>query len=207
MSFPFYLTLKRLVDICVSAALLLALSPLFLLIVICLFLDDGRPIFFKQTRIGQHGKPFEIYKFRTLSQKAHDVTNPQAVVTFTGKFLRRWGLDELPQLINILKNDMSLVGPRPTIPEQVEKYSDFEKRRLQMRPGITGWAQIHGRNGIGWPERIQLDVEYISEASLLLDLEIMLRTPGSLAATNDTYGTSGKNSDFEGATDSAYSAS
>ena len=115
---------------------------------LAILIESGRPIFFKQERVGLKGQRFWIYKFRTLYQGAHEVTNPQAMVTPLGTFMRRWGIDELPQLINVLKKDMSIVGPRPTIPEQVAQYGPFEKQRLDMRPGITGWAQIHGRNAI-----------------------------------------------------------
>ncbi len=194
-----YHKLKRFADISLALPLCLILSPAFLLIIVLIYLDSGRPIFFKQTRVGLAGKLFEIYKFRTLYPGAHEVTNPQAMVTPIGSFLRRWGLDELPQLINVLKGDMSLVGPRPTIPEQVEQYTDYEKQRLEMPPGITGWAQIHGRNAIAWPERIALDVEYVKSANLSLDTLILLKTPLSLiTGKNDTYGTGGKNADFIG---------
>ncbi len=193
---------KRLLDIVVTVTLCLVLSPLFLVIALCIYIDSRGPVLFKQTRVGLNGRLFRIYKFRTLYTGAHEVTNPQAMVTPVGSFLRRWGLDELPQLFNILKNDMSLVGPRPTLPEQVAEYGSFERRRLFMRPGITGWAQIHGRNAIDWSKRIAFDVEYVRNANLALDLMILLRTPFSLAGANNTYGPSGKNLDFTGFTDS-----
>ncbi len=194
-----YLTLKRIADILIALTLLVFLSPLFLVISLAIFLESGRPIFFKQERVGLKEKRFWIYKFRTLYQGAHEVTNPQAMITPFGGFMRRWGIDELPQLINVLKKDMSIVGPRPTIPEQVAQYGPFEKQRLAMRPGITGWAQIHGRNAIDWPKRIQLDVEYIEQANLIKDTKILLRTPLSLLnGKANTYGPEGQNVDFSG---------
>ena len=197
-----YPKLKRLADIFIALAMCLILSPVILLIIFLIYVDSGRPVFFKQTRVGLAGKLFQIYKFRTLYQGAHEVTNPQAMITPIGGFLRRWGIDELPQLINVLKKDMSIVGPRPTVPEQVAQYGPFEKQRLTMRPGITGWAQIHGRNAIDWPARIELDVEYIKSASLVLDTQILLFTPISLLAGKDnTYGPSGENVDFWGVMD------
>lgn len=197
-----YFFSKRLLDIVVTLFLGLLLSPLFLVIALCIYIDSRGPVLFKQTRVGLNGRLFRIYKFRTLYPGAHEVTNPQAMVTPVGSFLRKWGLDELPQLLNILKNDMSLVGPRPTLPEQVEQYGTFERRRLNMRPGITGWAQIHGRNAIDWSKRIAFDVEYVRNANLALDLMILVRTPFSLAGENNTYGPAGKNLDFNGFADS-----
>ncbi len=194
-----YPTIKRIADISLALILLAISAPIFLLIILLIFLESGRPVFFRQTRVGLGGKLFQIYKFRTLYQGAHEVTNPQAMITPIGGFLRRWGLDELPQLINVLKKDMSLVGPRPTIPEQVARYNEFEKQRLQMRPGITGWAQIHGRNAIDWPARIELDIEYINSANFSLDTQILLRTPMTLIEGKDnTYGPTGENVDFVG---------
>ena len=192
-----YLKLKRLADILIAVTLLVILSPFFLAVMLAILIESGRPIFFKQERVGLQGKRFRIYKFRTLYQGAHEVTNPQAMVTPLGTFMRRWGIDELPQLINVLKKDMSIVGPRPTLPEQVAQYGPFEKQRLAMRPGITGWAQIHGRNAIDWPARIQLDVEYIQQANLMKDTTILLRTPLSLLnGKHNTYGPDGINVDF-----------
>ena len=194
-----YPTIKRIADISLALILLVISAPIFLLIILLIAIESGRPVFFRQTRVGLGGKLFQIYKFRTLYQGAHEVTNPQAMITPIGGFLRRWGLDELPQLINVLKKDMSLVGPRPTIPEQVARYNEFEKQRLQMRPGITGWAQIHGRNAIDWPARIELDIEYINSANFSLDTQILLRTPMTLIEGKDnTYGPTGENVDFVG---------
>lgn len=192
-----YPKLKRLADFSLALSLCIILLPVFLLVGLIILVESGRPIFFCQTRVGFQGKLFKIYKFRTLYRGAHEVTNPQAMVTPFGNFLRRWGIDELPQLFNILKNEMSLVGPRPTLPEQVERYGDFERQRLEMRPGITGWAQIHGRNAIDWHKRIVLDVEYINSANLTLDTQILLRTPMSLlGGKENTYGPKGENIDF-----------
>jgi len=166
----------------VSILLLVALLPLFLSVAICIYLEDGRPIFFRQKRAGKDGKPFLILKFRGMKKGAEkdprslfvDEKNP--FLTKVGRFIRKWSIDELPQLINVLKGDMSLVGPRPTLLYQIKRYNDFQKRRLLVKPGITGWAEIHGRNELTWEERIKYDVWYVEHKSLSLDIYILLRT-------------------------------
>ena len=191
-----YTFLKRLFDIFASLLLFLLLLPVFLIIGLAILLEGKGPIFYTQTRVGKNGTPFNILKFRSLPSKTHDFVNPRSIATPLGLFLRRWGLDELPQLWNVLKGDMSLVGPRPTIQEQVDQYTAYERGRLAVRPGITGWAQINGRNSIDWPSKIKLDLEYIENASIAMDIIIMLKTPLSLFIGNGTYGPGGVNKTF-----------
>jgi lipopolysaccharide/colanic/teichoic acid biosynthesis glycosyltransferase len=177
---------KRPCDAVVSLAGLAILSPLLLVVAAVVLLRSGRPVFFLQERIGRCGKTFCIVKFRTMTRDAEQRTRGQWItagnpyVTPVGRFLRKTSLDELPELINVLKGDMSLVGPRPTLPEQVAAYDAFQRRRLEMRPGITGWAQVNGRNSISWTERIKLDVWYIDHWTLLLDMRILLMTIGQV---------------------------
>lgn len=189
-------TAKRALDLVGACVLLAGLSPVLGLVAVCVWLDDGRPILFTQTRAGRRGQPFQIYKFRTLTHEPADPTQPSAHTTRTGSFLRRWALDEWPQLWNVLRGEMSLVGPRPTLPEQVEQYGPYERTRLQVRPGITGWAQIHGRNALSWPKRIDLDVWYVRNRSLWLDLQILLRTPIILIQGTGVEGPDGHNPSF-----------
>ena len=188
-----YHSIKRLFDLIACVVLCVLLLPLFASICLAIRMEGKGAIFFRQTRAGLNGIPFTILKFRTLLPVQHDVTNPRSIATPLGLFLRRWGLDELPQLWNVWKGDMSLIGPRPTLMEQVEHYSEHEKRRLAVRPGITGWAQIHGRNAIDWPARIELDIQYVEHASLQLDALILIRTPFSLLSGTGTYGSKGVN--------------
>lgn len=176
------------------ALVLIALSaPFMALIAIGILLDDGRPVLFVQRRAGRDGRPFAALKFRSMVEDAVEVgrrlhlsEDPFAVlprdprVTASGRFLRRTGLDELPQLLNVLVGQMSLVGPRPDLVEQVANYTAADRRRLAVRPGITGWAQVRGRDAIGWPERIRLDVWYVEHWSLGLDAKILLLTVGQL---------------------------
>lgn len=179
------------------AALLLVLGlPLLLLVAALIVAESGRPVLFRQTRIGYRGRPFDVIKFRTLHKGAHDPAAPRDRATWVGRALRRWSLDEWPQLWNVVRGEMSLVGPRPTLPDQVAAYGAFERRRLEVRPGLTGWAQIHGRNALSWPERIALDVWYVDHASLGLDLRILARTPGVLLSGRGVYGADDRNPDF-----------
>ncbi|MDZ4699279.1 MAG: sugar transferase [Rhodothermales bacterium] len=191
-----YLPLKRGVDVLLASVLLVLALPLMALIAVVVALDSGTPVLFRQTRIGRFGRPFTILKFRTLHPTPHALTEPLPAATRSGVFLRRWGLDELPQLWNVIRGDMSLVGPRPTVPSQVERYTAFERRRLALRPGLTGWAQVQGRNTLRWESRIRLDVDYVERTSLGLDAWILLRTPFALLSAEDAYGPGGRNSDF-----------
>ncbi|MES3628562.1 MAG: sugar transferase [Longimonas sp.] len=184
---------KVVLDRVVAAGLLLLLSPVLLAVAAAILLVDGRPVFFTQQRAGKHGQPFRIYKFRTLGLGPKDPLRPGAHCTRTGAFLRRWALDELPQLWNIVMGEMSVVGPRPTLLDQVRRYNAFERQRLHVRPGLTGWAQVNGRNALSWPERIELDVWYVEHRSFGLDLGIMWRTPFVLMQGKGVYGPMGRN--------------
>jgi exopolysaccharide biosynthesis polyprenyl glycosylphosphotransferase len=175
---------KRLVDVTAASAGLLVLIPILGLVAVFVKSESAGSVLFRQTRTGYRGGHFRIVKFRTMTTDAEEKTHGQWIdsqnpyVTRVGRFLRRTSLDELPELWNVLTGDMSLVGPRPTLPEQVEKYDAFQRRRLEVRPGITGWAQVNGRNSIPWSERIKLDVWYIDHWSLWLDLRILAMTVG-----------------------------
>jgi lipopolysaccharide/colanic/teichoic acid biosynthesis glycosyltransferase len=179
---------KAVLDRLGAALALLVLSPVFVAIVVWIWLDDGRPALIAQERAGKDGKPFRMLKFRTMVVDAIEVgkrlglEDPWGLlpddprITRSGRFLRRTSLDELPQLINVLKGEMSLVGPRPDLVEQVANYSERDRRRLAVRPGITGWSQVQGREEIGWPERFEQDAWYIEHWSLRLDAKIVLAT-------------------------------
>jgi lipopolysaccharide/colanic/teichoic acid biosynthesis glycosyltransferase len=170
---------KRTVDVGIAAAGLLTLWPVLLLTALLVRLHLGRPVLFTQERPGLHGQPFRLHKFRTM-RNAHDPTGrplPDAErLTRLGRFLRASSLDELPELWNVLRGDMSLVGPRPWLMDYLPHYTPEQMRRHEVRPGITGWAQVHGRNAASWEERLRLDVWYVDHWSLWLDLRILLRT-------------------------------
>lgn len=174
---------KRALDLSVALTLLILLSPTLLAIAVAVAATSPGGPFFHQPRAGVGGRPFRIHKFRTMTVagersvgEAYSMEETAARVTRVGKLLRRLSLDELPQLINILKGEMSLVGPRPDTVVHAEAYSPLQRGRLQVRPGVTGWAQIHGRNQLTWDERIRLDLEYIERWTLGLDIRILLRT-------------------------------
>lgn len=170
---------KRLFDIVISFLGLLLVSPLMVAVAVLLRILNGSPILFRQKRPGLHGKPFKIIKFRTMTNKtdAYGCLIPDAQrMTVLGKLLRKTSLDELPELINVLKGDMSLVGPRPLLFEYLPLYSSDQARRHEVRPGITGWAQVNGRNAISWEEKFKLDVWYVDNRSFMLDMEILWMT-------------------------------
>ncbi len=178
---------KWVADRVAGALLLVLFSPLLAGIAVWILVDSGRPAFLAQERAGKDGKPFRMLKFRTMVQNALELAaqltdDPFGVVendpriTRSGRFLRRTGLDELPQLWNVVRGQMSLVGPRPDLVEQAAHYSEHDRRRLSVEPGITGWSQVNGRESIGWPERIEQDIWYIDHWSLRLDLKILWRT-------------------------------
>jgi len=172
--------LKRIIDVVISSIGLIVLLPIFAIIGIFIKLDSKGPVFFIQERVGKDGKVFRAYKLRTMVDNAvaiggKKISQDDLRITRLGKHLR-WGIDELPQLINVFKGDMSLVGPRPTLPEQVIQYSKEHRRRLEMKPGLTGWALVNGRNALSWPEKIKLDIWYIDHWSLWLDLNILFKT-------------------------------
>jgi lipopolysaccharide/colanic/teichoic acid biosynthesis glycosyltransferase len=178
--------LPRAVDLAIAALGLVAVSPLLLVAAVSIRLESPGPVFYRQRRVGKDGVIFDLFKLRTMRPGADPVGVGTAVtvedprVTRVGRFLRRYSLDELPNLINVLRGEMRIVGPRATLPAQVELYTPRQLRRLDLRPGVTGWAQIHGRAGIPWEERIELDVWYVEHRSLRLDLEILARTPRAL---------------------------
>jgi lipopolysaccharide/colanic/teichoic acid biosynthesis glycosyltransferase len=178
--------LPRVADLAIAAVGLAILSPLLLAAAIAIRLESPGPVLYRQRRVGKDGRIFELFKLRTMRQGADPVGVGTAVtaddprVTHIGRFLRRYSLDELPNLINVLRGEMRIVGPRATLPAQVELYTPRQLRRLDLRPGVTGWAQIHGRAGIPWEERIELDVWYVEHRSLWLDLKILARTPAAL---------------------------
>ena len=196
------LFLKRVIDVMVSGIGLIILFPIFVIIGILIKLDSKGPMFFIQKRVGKDGKIFKAYKLRTMIDNAekiglgYEIEKDDSRITCIGKHLR-WGIDELPQLINVFKEDMSMVGPRPALPHQVEKYSERERRRLEVKPGITGWALVNGRNILSWPERIKLDIWYIDNWSLWLDLKILFRTIWVVIFTREgLYGKDGINWDY-----------
>ena len=178
--------------------------PFFLIIAVLIKMDSSGPVFFRQERIGKDGKPFYPFKFRTMVDGAankglgHTVSENDERITRVGKFLRKWAIDEFPQLINVLKGEMSLVGPRPTLRYQVEKYNNFEKKRLLVKPGLAGWALIHGRNALSWEDRIKYDVWYVEHWSLWLDIKIIFRTFYLIFIKQEgVYGKGGVNDPFK----------
>lgn len=175
------LCIKRFFDIVGSFTALFVLSPILILSVLMIVCFMPGPIFFFQERAGKEGKPFRIYKLRTMkvdteAEKNFDVSKDKERRTMVGDFLRRFKIDETVQLVNVLKGDMSMVGPRPTFTRQANNYSDFEKQRLNMRPGMTGLAQVNGNVSLTWEERIIYDVQYVNEFSILLDMKILFKT-------------------------------
>ncbi|WP_165249194.1 sugar transferase [Adlercreutzia sp. ZJ141] len=175
------LLIKGIFDVVFSACLSIVLLPWWVLIAVLIKLTMPGPVFFKQVRAGKNGEEFEILKFRTMrvdveAEKAFDVSKDTDRLTVLGSVLRRLKLDETPQLLNVLKRDMSCVGPRPTFKSQVEEYDDFQRRRLEMLPGMTGLAQTNGNVSLTWDDRILYDVYYIDHFSILLDLKILMKT-------------------------------
>ena len=178
--------MNRPLDVALAGTGLLLVSPLLAAAAIAIKLEDRGPILYRQTRVGKDGEDFELLKLRTMIVGAetqgagYAVDRGDSRITRVGRLLRSTSLDELPQLWNVVRGEMSLIGPRPTLRYQVERYSERQQRRLDVRPGITGWAQIHGRASLSWAERIELDVWYVEHRSPLTDLLILLRTPVAL---------------------------
>lgn len=174
-----YKVMKRGIDLVASGGALVVLSPVLAVVALLVWRKLGSPILFTQTRPGLDGQPFKIFKFRTMiDAKAKDGTllpDSERLTSF-GKALRSTSLDELPELWNVLRGDMSLVGPRPLLMEYLPRYSEHQSRRHEVRPGLSGWAQINGRNAISWDEKFELDVWYVDNASIGLDLRIIART-------------------------------
>jgi lipopolysaccharide/colanic/teichoic acid biosynthesis glycosyltransferase len=194
---------KRIIDVVISGIGLIILFPIFVVIGALIKLDSKGPVFFVQERACKDGKIFRAYKLRTMVDNAekiglgYEIKKDDERITRIGKYLR-WGLDELPQLINVFKGDMSMVGPRPALLHQIEKYTRKEKRRLEVKPGITGWALINGRNKLTWPERIKLDIWYIDHWSIWLDLKILFKTIWVVIFTREgIYGKDGVTRDYE----------
>jgi len=174
-----YPCIKRLLDIAVSLGVLIALLPVFVIVSICIRVTMGAPVCFRQLRPGLHGRPFNLIKFRTMRAPApgEDPAATDAVrLTRLGRFLRACSLDELPTLLNVLSGSMSIVGPRPLLMQYLGRYSPEQARRHEVRPGVTGWAQVNGRNAISWEEKFRLDVWYVDNCSFLLDLKIIWMT-------------------------------
>jgi undecaprenyl phosphate N,N'-diacetylbacillosamine 1-phosphate transferase len=189
--------LKRIIDIISGVIGLIITSPLWLYVVIKIKTEDRGPVFFVQERVGKDGKLFRMYKFRSMVVGAEKkglgvfVSTDDERITKIGKFIRKTSIDELPQLINVLKGEMSIVGPRPTLEYQVERYNKEQKRRLLVKPGITGWAQINGRNNMTWPEKIKLDLWYVDYWSVGLDLKIIFKTFLSVVKKEGIYSEEG----------------
>jgi lipopolysaccharide/colanic/teichoic acid biosynthesis glycosyltransferase len=185
--------LGRALDLVLASALLAFASPLLLAAVAAIRLESRGPAFYRQRRVGRDGAPFELWKLRTMVPGAEAmgagiyVLEGDPRITRVGRLLRRLSLDELPNLINVVRGDMALVGPRPTIQEQVDRYTERQRRRLEVKPGITGWAQVNGRTSLPWPERIELDVWYVEHRSLRLDLRILARTVRLLVTGQGLY--------------------
>lgn len=170
---------KRIFDILVSSIVLIGLAPVLLVTGALVAVKLGRPVFFLQTRPGKDGKPFDIIKFRSMTQEKDEegvLLSEDIRLNAFGKLLRSTSLDELPELINVLKGDMSLVGPRPLLMEYLPLYNEQQRRRMDLKPGITGWAQVNGRNSITWPEKFDLDLWYVENQSFWLDLKILFLT-------------------------------
>jgi sugar transferase EpsL len=174
-----FLIIKRSLDIIIAGLGLLILSPLLIVISLVILIQIGRPVLFIQMRPGLNGKPFYMYKFRTMTDETDELGNllpDEQRLTSLGRFLRSTSLDELPELFNVIKGDMSLVGPRPLLMQYLERYTPEQARRHEVKPGITGWAQINGRNAITWEEKFVLDVWYVDNWSLWLDMKILAMT-------------------------------
>ena len=185
--------MSRALDIALAGVLLVVTSPLFALAALAIRLESRGPVFYRQLRVGRGGEQFQLWKLRTMVPGAEAmgagiyVLEGDARITRVGRLLRRFSLDELPNLVNVLRGEMAIVGPRPTVQEQVDRYTDRQRRRLEVKPGITGWAQINGRTSLPWPERIELDVWYVEHRSLRLDLRILAKTARMLATGHGLY--------------------
>jgi lipopolysaccharide/colanic/teichoic acid biosynthesis glycosyltransferase len=185
--------LSRLFDLLIAGLLLVVTSPLLLAVVVAIRLESRGPAFYRQRRVGKDGVPFELWKLRTMVPGAEEmgagiyVLEGDPRITRVGRILRRLSLDELPNLINVLRGDMAIVGPRPTIQDQVDRYTERQRHRLEVKPGITGWAQVNGRLTLPWPERIELDVWYVEHRSVPLDLRILLKTARLLLTGHGLY--------------------
>jgi lipopolysaccharide/colanic/teichoic acid biosynthesis glycosyltransferase len=178
--------MNRGLDVAIAAMGLAVTSPLLAAAALAIKLEDGGPILYRQTRVGKDGRDFEVLKLRSMLVDAerqgagYAVDRGDSRITRVGRLVRRTSIDELPQLWNVVRGDMSVIGPRPTLRYQVERYDERQRRRLDVRPGLTGWAQVHGRATLPWADRIELDVWYVEHRSPLVDLKILARTPVAL---------------------------
>ena len=185
--------MSRALDLVIAGAGLVVAGPFILLAGLLVKLESRGPVFYRQRRVGKDGVPFELWKLRTMVPGAETMGHGLYVlegdprITRTGRLLRRFSLDELPNLVNVLRGELAIVGPRPTVQEQVDRYTERQRRRLEVKPGITGWAQVNGRTSLSWPERIELDVWYVEHRSLWLDLRILARTAKMLATGHGLY--------------------
>ena len=185
--------MTRPLDLALALVLLVVTAPLLGLAALAIKLESRGPVFYRQRRVGKDGRPFELVKLRTMVPGAEAmgagiyVLEGDARITRVGRLLRRFSLDELPNLINVVRGELAIVGPRPTVQEQVDRYTERQRRRLEVKPGITGWAQINGRTSLPWPDRIELDVWYVEHRSLRLDLRILARTARMLASGHGLY--------------------
>jgi lipopolysaccharide/colanic/teichoic acid biosynthesis glycosyltransferase len=185
--------IRRALDLLFGAILLVLTAPVLVACAVAIKLEDRGPVFYRQTRVGKDGRPFRLYKLRTMVVGAESMGAGIAVdqgdtrITTIGAKLRRLSLDELPNLLNVLRGEMSLVGPRPTVSEQVEQYTERQRRRLEVKPGITGWAQVNGRASLPWDARIELDIFYVENRSTPLDLRILARTAKLLLTGHGLY--------------------
>lgn len=179
---------KRLFDLAVLAVVAVPAVALGAVCAVAVALTSRGPVFFRQERIGMGGRPFRVWKFRTMVHDDNPVFPDATRITRVGAWLRRFSLDELPQLVNVATGDMSIVGPRPTLAYQVERYDDRQRRRLAVRPGLTGLAQVSGRNSLPWAQRIELDVTYVETQSPLLDLRLIARTAATILSGHGVEG-------------------
>ena len=193
---------RRALDIVVAGAALVLTAPLLALAMLAIRLESPGSAIYRQRRVGKGARTFDLFKLRTMVDGAEHLGAGLAVnagdtrITRVGAFLRRTSLDELPNLFNVLRGDMSLIGPRPTLPVQVAQYTDRQRRRLSVKPGITGWAQVNGRASLPWAERIELDLYYVEHRSLGLDLRILSRTPAMVLSGGGLY--KGRRGGWEG---------
>jgi exopolysaccharide biosynthesis polyprenyl glycosylphosphotransferase len=195
--------IKDAFDKVLGVSALALLAPVFIIVAIAIRLSDGGPALFRQTRVGKDGRPFTVYKFRTMVLDAEDRKAQLAVsnekdgvlfkirndprITTVGARLRRWSVDELPQLINVVRGDMSLVGPRPALPDEAARYGDYVRRRLVVKPGITGLWQVNGRSDLSWEESVRLDLRYVENWSLVLDLQVLWKTCSAVLHGSGAY--------------------
>lgn len=179
---------ERLFHQTLGAGILVVVLPLLIGIAIAVWLDDGLPVLYRQQRAGKEGKNFTLLKFRSIDTRAEGTTAPSQHTTRVGAILRRWALDELPQLWNVVRGEMNLVGPRPVLPAEVRGYDSYAQQRLTVRPGLTGLAQVKGRNRLNWAERMKLDLWYVQNRTFALDLQILAKTPFALFSGDGVYG-------------------